>query len=141
MTSDRWFRRVLSLCPVLIAVLWVAGIAHFRQYALAPSEWAVMVAGAFALHVLMQRFRRPRPLPPLPKGTNPVTLAAFAASIIGVLAAMVGGVLEWLAQAWQPSETSWALRTTWHAACSFGASYCGFLLRLTGPVGKPVAKG
>jgi hypothetical protein len=140
MTSERWFRRLLSVCPVMIAVLWVAGIAHFREYSLAAVEWVVIVAGAFALHVITARMRPPRPLPPLPAGTNPVTLAALAASIIALLAAIVGGVVEWLVQAWQPSATSWTLRTTWHASCSFGASYCGFLQRLSVAARKPVKK-
>ena len=135
--SQRWFRRVLSLCPTAIAVLWVAGVGHFRGYALSANEWLVVVAAAFALHTLTSRLRRPRPLPPLPERANPALLAVLAATIVAALAAVVGGVMELLVDPYRPSETSWALRTTWHAACSFGASYCGFLLRLTAPRAAP----
>ncbi|MEO6597986.1 MAG: hypothetical protein ABIP94_24850 [Planctomycetota bacterium] len=129
-TTQRWFRRALSLCPVLIAILWLAGISHFRNYTLSPTEWAVIVVSAFALHIISNRLMRPRPLPPLPEHTVPTTLAALAAAIVACLAVVVGGTLEWLVQPYRPSETSWALRTTWHAACAFGASYCAFLVRL-----------
>ena len=139
MTSERWFRRLLSLCPVLIGLLWVAGIAHFRQYEFLPREWAVIAAGGFALHVLYQRLRRPRPVPPLPEGANPVALAAFAAAIIGALVTFIGGLIEWAVQAYRPSTTSLWLRATWHGACAFGASYCAFLLRVTGPTKRAPA--
>ena len=133
MTSERWFRRLLSLCPVLILLLWVAGIAHFRDYELMPREWAVVAAAGFALYVISQRLRRQRPAPPLPEGTNPVVVAALAATIIGGLAVVIGGLFEWTVQAYQPSSTSLWLRATWHGACFFGASYCAFLLRVTEP--------
>lgn len=123
-------RALLGLSPVLIALLWLAGIARFRQYGLSGKEWAIIVGCAFMLHLLSRRALRPRPLPPLPAGTRPGTLAALAGAIIGLLAAVVGGVFEWAVEPMRPSETSWFLRTTWHAACSFGASYCAFLGRL-----------
>lgn len=134
--SNRWFRRFLALCPTAIAVLWVAGIAHFRAYALSRTEWAMIVAAAFGLGAIAQRMQRGRPVPKLPEHANPATMAALAAAIIGVLALPFGGVLEVFAETVVPSETSWALRTTWHAACAFAASYCMFLLRLTPPLQK-----
>jgi len=140
MTSERWFRRLLLLCPVLIGLLWIAGIAHFREYALLPREWAVLAAAAFALHLMLQRMRRRRPVPPLPEGVNPAALAALAASIIGSLVAVVGGLIEWTVQPYHPSDTSLWLRATWHGACAFGASYCGFLLHITGPSNKVANK-
>jgi hypothetical protein len=140
MTSERWFRRLLSLSPVLIGLLWIAGIAHFRQYALLPREWAVLAAAGFALHLISRRLRRQRPVPPLPEGVSPAALAALAASIIGTLGAIVGGVIEWTVQPYHPSETSLWLRAIWHGACGFGASYCAFLLRITGPSNKVANK-
>lgn len=126
----RLLRSLLGLCPVLIALLWLAGIAHFRHYELTGKEWAVVVGSAFMLHLLSKRAMRPRPLPPLPAGSSPGLLAALAGAIIGLLVAVIGGVLEWAIAPERPSETSWFLRTTWHAACAFGASYCAFLTRL-----------
>src|SRR5262245_41823238 len=140
MTSERWFRRLLSVCPVLIVLLWIAGIAHFRDYAFMPREWAVLAAAGFALHVISRRLRRQRPMPPLPEGVNPAALAALAASIIGTLGAIVGGVIEWTVQPYHPSETSLWLRATWHGAFAFGGSYCAFLLRITGPANKAADK-
>lgn len=129
--SQRWFRRLLGVSSVLIAVLWVAGVARFRDYEFSNLEWAVLIAGAFALHIISNRLRRPRPLPQLPQGANPVRLAALAALIVGVLAAIVAGGLEWLVEPYRPTNTPWLLRTMWHAACAFAASYCGFLSSLS----------
>jgi len=140
MTSERWFRRILSLCPVLIVLLWIAGIAHFRQYAFQPREWAVLAAAGFALHLMAGRLRRHRPAPPLPEGANPAALAALAASILGALGAIGGGVIEWTVQPYHPCETSLWLRAIWHGACAFGATYCAFLLRITGPATKAAGK-
>jgi hypothetical protein len=144
MTSERWFRRLLSLCSVLIGLLWIAGITHFHQFTLLPREWAVLAAAglfcvhylspAFSLHRIQQRPRRP--VPPLPEGVNPAAVAAIAASIIGTFVAIVGGVIEWIVQPYHPSETSLWLRATWHGACAFGASYCGFLRHITGTASK-----
>ncbi|MCA8967300.1 MAG: hypothetical protein KDC48_20635, partial [Planctomycetes bacterium] len=119
MISQLWFRRILGICPVLIAVLWVAGIAHFRDYEFTPGEWAVLVAVAFTLHILSNRMRRPRPVPQLPEGANPITMSALAALILAVLIAFAAGLLEWLAEPHLPTRTPWALRTLWHAACGF----------------------
>lgn len=130
LAKNRWFLRLLQLLPVAIAVLWLAGVAQFRGYEFSPFEWATLVAVAFALRTLTVRFQRPRPLPALPPGTNPVTLAALAAAIIGGLAALVGGALEAVVDTNQPTDTPWLLRTAWHAASAFAAGYCGFLQRL-----------
>ncbi len=128
--SPRWFRRILSLCPTAIAVLWIAGIAHFRSYDLTSGEWAIVIAGAVGLAAIERNLRRGRPPPRLPPDSNPATVAALAAAIVGVMALVVGGVGETLAETMVPSETPWALRTTWHAACAFGSSYCLLLHRL-----------
>jgi hypothetical protein len=43
---------------------------------------------------------------------------------------VLGGIGEAMVQSHYPSELSWGLRTLWHTACAFGASYCAFLHRL-----------
>ncbi len=129
-TPPPWSERVLGLCPALIAILWVAGVAHFRDFELEPVEWAVVVAAGFALQVLVRRTARPRPLPKLPPDTRPAPLAAIAALFLAILAGAVGGLVEWLVQDDFRSEVPWSLRTLWHAACAFGAGYCSFLRRV-----------
>jgi hypothetical protein len=133
----RWLDRTLALGPVLVALLWLAGIARFRHYELQPMEWAAITASAFALHILVQRFVRPRPLPPLPANTNPRSLAALAAAVLAVGALVLGGALEAVVEPSRPSEVPWWLRTTWHAACSFGFAYCAFLRRLHQALAQP----
>lgn len=128
--SQIWFRRLLILCPVLIALLWVAGIARFREFEISPVEWAALVAIAFALHLISRRARRPRPLAPLPEHANPSSLALFAAAIVGVVIGLLGALFEWFVEAYQPTSVPLALRALWHGACAFAAAYCGFLLRL-----------
>ncbi|MBZ0152458.1 MAG: hypothetical protein K8J09_13105 [Planctomycetes bacterium] len=123
-------RRLLSLAPTLIAVLWVAGVARFRGYELAPREWAVVVAMAFALHLVVSRGRGPRPLPQLHPDTNPATLAAMAAALFTGVAAAISALIEWLVDSVEPPTTSLGLRVLWHASCCFGACYCTFLPRL-----------
>jgi hypothetical protein len=123
-------RALLRLSPTAILLLWLAGVARFRHYDLSVREWAVVVACAFALHVLSNRLLRPRPLGPLPAGSSPGTLAALAAAILALPVTLIAGVFEWVIEPVRPSEVSWFLRTLWHTACSFGASYCGFLGRL-----------
>jgi hypothetical protein len=135
--SNRWFRRVLGLCPVLVALLWIAGVAHFRGITLTATEWLVIVAGAFSLQAIGRRMARPRPLPKLPPDSNPVTLAALAAAVVAVPAGLLGGLLELFVQSQHPSQTPLLLRTIWHAACAYAVCYCGFLLRLTAPGAKP----
>lgn len=130
MLSTLWMRRLLSICPVLIAVLWVAGVSRFRAYELQPREWAVVVAAAFALHVIGRRLNRNRPLPQLPPGSNPALISLLAAAILGVLAAIVAGLFEALVDQYRPATVALPWRAAWHAACSFGATYCGFLYRL-----------
>ena len=57
----------LSIAPVLVALLWIAGIARFRNYELTTNQWAVLLATAFALHLLQKRALRPKPLLPKQK--------------------------------------------------------------------------
>ncbi len=122
--------RLLGLAPLAIAILWVAGVARFRDYELEPIHWVTLTAFAFAMQVLGRRARRRRPLPPMPPGARAVPLAALVASIVAAAAAVAGGALEWVAPRYFPTEVSWGLRTLWHVACAFGASYCMFLQRL-----------
>ena len=135
--SNRWFRRLLALCPTAIGLLWVAGMARFRDYHLTGRDWAVLVALAFALAAIVRTLQRSRPMPPIPERTNPAALAATAAGILGVLAFVFGGVFELIVGPMYPTEVGIGLRTTWHAACAFGASYCTLLLRLTQPRTAP----
>lgn len=130
----------LSLAPVLVALLWIAGIARFREYTLTTNEWAVVLASGFALHLLQKRALRPKPLPPLPPGANPAILALLAGVIVGALASVLGGALEAMLPPGMPDGTPWALRTLWHGACAFGASYCAFLGRLWDAIGKAPGK-
>ena len=53
--------RLLGLVPLAIAILWVAGVARFRDYQLEPIHWLSLVAFAFAMQVLGKRIRRERP--------------------------------------------------------------------------------
>lgn len=122
--------RLLGLVPLGIAIIWVAGVAQFRDYELKPLHWLLLVAFAFAMQVIGKRIWTRRPLPPMPEGARAVPLAAMVATIIAVAAAIAGGMLEWFATRYFPSEVSWGLRTLWHIACAFGASYCLFLQRL-----------
>jgi hypothetical protein len=126
-------RRVLGLLPTLVAIGWVAGVARLRDYPMSGLEWAVVVAGAFALHAIGHRLAPIRPAPKLPEGTTPTAVAALAAAILAVLATLVGGLVEaWLVPA-TPDAPHWTVRTTWHAACTFAFCYCGFLHRLQTP--------
>ncbi|MFY9344341.1 MAG: hypothetical protein WAT39_17750 [Planctomycetota bacterium] len=130
-------RLLLELCPIAIALLWVAGVARFRGYELTGKEWAVVAAGGFVLHLLVRRATPKRPLAALPAGTTPATIAALAAALLAVLAVAVGGIFEWVVEPIRPSAVSWGLRTSWHAGCVFGACYCAFLARLqTAPRAK-----
>ena len=129
---QRWFQRVLAICPVLIAVLWIAGISRFRGYEMTGKEWAVVVAAAFALHALSRVAGQRRPLPQLPAGSNPVTVSLLAAAILAAIAAIVAAIFEAIVDGYQPSDVALAWRATWHAACAFGATYCTFLHRLGG---------
>lgn len=127
---SRTLDRLLGLVPLGIAIIWVAGVAQFRDYELKPLHWLLLVAFAFAMQVIGKRIWARRPLPPMPEGARAVPLAAMVATIIAVAAAIAGGMLEWFATRYFPSEVSWGLRTLWHIACAFGASYCMFLQRL-----------
>jgi len=120
--------RLLGLVPLIIAVLWVAGVARFRSYELHPVQWISLVALAFAMQVIGNRMRRP--MPPMPQGARAIPLAALVATVVAIVAAVAGGLLEWVTPRYFPTEVSWGLRTLWHVACAFGASYCLFLRRL-----------
>lgn len=122
--------RLLGLCPTLVAVLWIAGVARFRQFELSPVEWAVVAAAAFAIRIVTVRMRPARPLPPLPAGASAGMVAATAALFVAGLFGMLGGVAELLAPEPSDGQVPWGLRTLWHAACAFAASYCAFLSRL-----------
>ena len=88
-----WSDRLLSLCPLAISILWVAGVALFRGHELKPTEWLILVLGGFALHVISRLTWSRRPLPPLPEGARAVRLSALVAMIVAVMASVVGGVL------------------------------------------------
>ncbi|MBM3974466.1 MAG: hypothetical protein FJ301_10250 [Planctomycetes bacterium] len=133
----------LSLAPVLVALLWIAGIARFRSYELSTNQWAAVLASAFALHLLQKRALRPKSLPPLPASANPAILALLAAVVVGLLGSVLGGAVEAMLPPGAPGApdgTPWPLRTLWHGACCFAASYCAFLGRLWGAIGHAPAK-
>ena len=125
-----WSERILGLISLGIALLWIAGVARFRDHELKPSEWLIQVAGGFALHILARRTWNRRPLPALPEGARAMHLAALIATIVAAMTCILGGILEMVAQQYLPSEVPWGLRILWHGACAFGASYCVFLQRL-----------
>lgn len=129
--------RLLGLCPTLVALLWIAGVAHFRQFELTGVEWAVTIAAAFAIRVVTARARPARPLPPLPAGASPGMVAATAALFVAGLFGMLGGVGELLVEEPPGGQVPWGLRTLWHAACAFGGAYCAFLSRLLRAGSKP----
>lgn len=129
--SRRWFRRFLAICPTAIAILWVAGIAHIREHALSPQQWAVVVAGAIGLSAIARRLQRARPTPPVPTGANPLTISALAAAILGFVVFLGTGMLEAIAENVVPSGKPWLLRTSWHAMCAFAASYCALVEAFT----------
>jgi len=130
--TDTWTERLLGIASLGIAILWVAGIARFRDHELKPVEWLMLIAGGFALQIITKRAWAHRPMPPLPEGARAMHLATLIAAIIAAMACVFGGILELVAQAYLPSEVPWGLRMLWHAACAFGASYCMFLQRLLG---------
>ncbi len=101
--------------------------------------WRVAFAGMginlalgilYTWSVIGKRMRRRRPLPEMPPNARAIPLAALVATIVGAVAFVAGGLLEWVAPRYFPTEVSWGLRTLWHVACAFGASYCLFLRRL-----------
>lgn len=126
-----WQARLLRALPLAIAVLWIAGIASFRDLGLRPTDYGVLLAAAFALQIVLGRADGKRPPLRLPERSNPAVIAVLAATITGMLAMLVGGIAEALApQPTAPNAPSWPLRAMWHGACAFGASYCRFLARL-----------
>ena len=118
------------MCPLAISILWAAGVATFRGYEMKPTEWLILIVAGCALQLMSRLTWYRRPLPPLPEGARAVPLSALIATIVALMAAVVGGILEVVAQNYFPSDTAWGLRTLWHAGCAFGAVYCAFLQRL-----------
>ena len=137
MQHNRWFRVFLGLCPVLVALLWIAGIARIRDFEPQPIEWGALVAVAFTLHILTRRARRRRPMPAIPEGSNPIALAGFAAAIVAVIVTLFGGLFEWFLEPMRPSQVALPLRALWHGACAFAGFYCSFLLRLQETARRP----
>lgn len=127
----RLLYRVLRILPIAIAALWIAGIAQFRNLGFRPIDYGAVLAAAFALHIVLGRTQRRRAPIVLPEGSNPAVVAVLAGLITGLIGLVLGGIAEQLA----PTPTNadlppWWLRTLWHGACAFAASYCRFLCRL-----------
>ena len=123
--------RVLDILPPAIAVLWVAGIARFRNLELPLWAWPALLAAAFALQIVATRLRGPERRIALPPGSNPRFIAFLAALITGVFALLVGFAVEATLPATDDAHTTpLALRAVWHGACAFAATYCRFLARL-----------
>lgn len=125
-----WPGIVLGLLPALIALLWVGGTANLHGRALAGRDWAVLVAAAVALQLVVRRALRPRPLPPLPPNVRPAVVAALAAGVFALLAAVFGAAIEFAIAAQFPDMASPWLCAVWHGACAGGASYVSLLPRL-----------
>lgn len=136
-SSNRTFRRIVDLLPTPIAVLWVVGIARFRDIELGTSEVLALLAAAFALRLLSNRLRPTRRVV-LPANVNPVFVATLGAALLGAVALLFGGAIEALLEWREPRpNTPWWLRTVWHGACAFAASYCRFLARQAAPGAPP----
>ena len=125
-----WIDRLLAMCPLAICILWAAGVALFRGHEMKATEWLILISAGIALQVIARLTWYRKPLPPLPENARAVPLAALIATIVGVMACIVGGILEAVAQNYLPSDVPWGLRMLWHAGCAFGAVYCAFLQRL-----------
>jgi hypothetical protein len=132
--------RVLRMLPPLIAALWIAGIANFRDFGFGPLDYLTLLAAALALQLVLGRMRGSgRPIV-LPASSNPTTIALLAAAMTAALAIVLGGIVEALVPALPGHDLPpWALRTLWHGACAFGASYCRFLSRLLPSSSPPPA--
>lgn len=122
--------QVLDALPTAIAVLWIAGITQFRGLPMTGMDYAVLAAFAFALHTLLRRLRPGRRAIVLPPTANAATVALLAATITGAMALLVGALLEAMVPPQEQGNTPYWLRTVWHGACAFGASYCRFLARV-----------
>ena len=128
------FTRLLQLLPAPIAALWVLGIARFRKWELDPLQAMGIVALAFALHMIVRRARPERPPVPLPPQANPRIVATLAAGFVGIVGLIVGGLVEYVVeQAYALQDVPWWLRTLWHGACAFAASWCRLLARYSPP--------
>lgn len=133
--------QVLDALPTAVAVLWIAGVTQFRGLPMTGLDYAVLAAFAFALHALLRRMRPGRRAIVLPPTANVGTVALLAATITGVMALLVGAVLEAMVPPQEQGNTPYWLRTVWHAACAFGASYCRFLARVVQGDARPPDQG
>ena len=125
-----WQQIVFGLLPALIALLWVGGTARLHSRELGGREWAVLVAAAVALQLVVRRAVRPRPLPPLPPQVRPAVVAALAAAVFALLASVFGAAIEFAIAHQFPDMASPWLCAVWHGACAGGASYVSMLPRL-----------
>jgi len=125
-----WADHLLRLCPILIAMVWIAGVASFRDFAMQPLHWAIAAAAGFATLVVLRRLMLRQPTPKLPEGASVVKVSAWIALVFALITFVVGGIVEVAAQQRFPSDTPWGLRTLWHGACAYGGAYCVFLQRL-----------
>jgi len=123
--------RLARTLPTLIAALWIAGIANFRDFGFGPLDYLTLLAAALALQIVLGRVRGSQRRIVLPARSNPATIALLAAAMTAALAIVLGGIVESIVPA-KPGHDlpPWALRTLWHGACAFGASYCRLLSRL-----------
>lgn len=128
--TDRWFRRLLAPCPIAILLLWVAGVARFRDYQIAGREWFFLAVAAFGLDAVARGVRRGVRTPDV-AATHASAVSAIAAAVVGTAALLGGGLLEFVVERIRPASTGVPLRAVWHGACAFAFTYCTLLLRLT----------
>lgn len=128
--TDRWFRRLLAPCPMAVLLLWIAGVARFREYRIAGREWLFLAVAALGLDAAARGVRRSA-RPPVVETSHAATVSAVAAAVVGVAALLGGGLLEFVVERIRPTASSLPLRALWHGACAFAFTYCTLLLRLT----------
>jgi hypothetical protein len=126
----RTHRRVLWGAPVAIFVLWLAGIASYRAWSIPAGQHVVLLTLLLSAKLVCGWVLPARPRFVLPMGRNLLSLTLQVGIITAVVGLILGGIVEAGVPHSDPGYgTPWLLRTFWHGACAFGASYASFLGR------------